>query len=368
MKLFPGKAGLIQRVLPHYRKPFFDALGEVCLEGLSVFAGQPRPNEMIKSVEKLEHAHLSQGKNLHIFKGRLYLCIQPSLMDWLQSWDPDVLIAEANPRYPSTPQAIRWMHERERPVIGWGLGAPPLTGIFKFIQKTRRKKFLTQFDLLITYSQMGASEYADLGFPEDKIFVAANAVTPPPSHPIPDRPSPNENQPGRILFVGRLQKRKNLDNLISACSQLPEDLQPELVIVGDGPDRVRLQEIAQSVYPQAIFTGALYGDDLVNQFLKADLFVLPGTGGLAIQQAMSYALPVIAAQADGTQADLIRENNGWQVPADDIPALETVLENALENKTWLREMGKESYRIVAEEINLNQMVNVFVDAMNRSLM
>jgi glycosyltransferase involved in cell wall biosynthesis len=139
------------------------------------------------------------------------------------------------------------------------------------------------------------------------------------------------------------------------------------VIVGDGPDRGRLVKMAEEVYPRTIFTGSLYGNDLAKQFQRADLFVLPGTGGLAVQQAMSYALPVIAAQADGTQDDLISMDNGWQVPADDIPALESTLREALENKIKLREMGKESYRIVAEEINLNKMVDVFIEVLNRSL-
>lgn len=367
MNKFDGKVGLIQRVLPHYRKPFFDTLGEACMGGLSVFAGQPRPDEMIKSVEELEVAQLTKGRNLHILRRSLYFCIQLGLMDWLNSWNPDVLIVEANPRYLSTPHAINWMHQKKRPVIGWGLGAPPLSGLFGSIRESRRKHFISQFDVLITYSNSGASEYARLGFPKDQIYVAPNAVTPPPPHPIPDRPIPTISQPARILFVGRLQERKNLDNLITACSHLPEHLQPELVIVGDGPDRLRLVKMAEGLYPKTIFTGALYGNDLAKQFRKADLFVLPGTGGLAIQQAMSYALPVIAAQADGTQEDLIRKENGWQVPANDIPALKSTLKEALENKSKLREMGKESYWIVAEEINLNKMVAVFIEAIKRSL-
>ncbi len=367
MKMFPGKVGLIQRVLPHYRKPFFDSLGTACLEGLSVIAGQPRSDEMIRPVEKLEHARLSSTRNLNFLKGSLYFCFQIGLMDWLTSWNPDVLIVEANARYLSTPPAIRWMHNRKRPVIGWGLGAPPISGIFAPLRQSRRAEFTSQFDSLITYSQSGASEYADLGFPRDQIFVAANAVTPPPMHTIPNRPSPNENQPARVLFVGRLQKRKKLDNLLTACSHLPETLQPELVIVGDGPDRTHLKNLAEKIYPVTIFSGALYGEDLTKQFLMADLFVLPGTGGLAIQQAMSYALPVIAAQADGTQADLISDDNGWEVPEDDVPALESALKKALSDKSKLQEMGKESYRIVAEEINLDQMVAVFIEVLNRSL-
>ena len=107
-----------------------------------------------------------------------------------------------------------------------------------------------------------------------------------------------------------------------------------------------------------MFTGALYGAELAEQFREA-IFVLPGTGGLALQQAMSYGLPLIAAEADGTQAHLVRPENGWQIPPDDLPALGAALSTALRDIPMLRKMGAESYRIVSEEINLEKMVAVF---------
>ncbi len=367
MTAFEGKVGLVQRVLPEYRAPFFNALGQACQHGLGVFAGEPRPDEMIKTADGLEQAQLTQGTNLHLFRGNLYVCLQIGLMRWLKSWDPDVLIVEANPRYLRTTAAVRWMGSHGRPVIGWGLGAPLISGPLAALRRRRRLHFLRQFDSLITYSQAGAAEYARLGIPAERIFVAANAVTPPPAHPMPARPLPARDQPARILFVGRLQARKQLDNLLRACTQLPEALQPTLVIVGDGPDRERLESLAMEIYPRAGFTGALYGEALAEQYRTADLFVLPGTGGLAIQQAMSYGLPVIAAEADGTQADLVRPANGWQVPPNNVPALQRALTDALSNIPALREMGAESYRIVAEEINLEQMVSVFIAALKRSV-
>lgn len=48
MKTFPHRLGLQQRVLPSYRVPFFDLLAQSC-ESMSLFAGQPRPVEMIAS-------------------------------------------------------------------------------------------------------------------------------------------------------------------------------------------------------------------------------------------------------------------------------------------------------------------------------
>jgi len=259
------------------------------------------------------------------------------------------------------------MHRSGRPVIGWGLGAPPLSGPLAQLRHLQRKNFVRQFDSLITYSQPGAREYAQLGFPEEKIHIAVNAVTPSPAHPLPTRKMLPEGGNARVLFVGRLQERKNLDNLMHACSKLASFRQPQLVIVGDGPERQQLESLAIQIYPDTTFTGALFDHALAEQFRAADLFVLPGTGGLAIQQAMSYGLPVIAAEADGTQADLVRPENGWQIPPNDIQALTKTLDKALADISGLRAMGKESYRIVSEEINLEKMVAVFIEALNGSV-
>jgi glycosyltransferase involved in cell wall biosynthesis len=366
MTTFNGRVGLVQRVLPSYRAPLFNALAAACASGLAVFAGKPRRGEMIKTVESLDQAQLFHVKNLHLLHRSLYICIQIGLLRWLKAWNPDILIVEANPRYLRTSAAVRWMNKHGRPVIGWGLGAPPLSGPLADIRHQRRTRFIHQFDALITYSQAGADQYEQLGFAKERIFVAVNAVTPPPTHPLPLRPAPSEVMRGRVLFVGRLQERKQLHNLLEACTLLPDTLQPELVIVGDGPDRVRLQTLAQNLYPQTTFTGALYGDALEAQFRGADLFVLPGTGGLAMQQAMSFGLPVIAAEADGTQADLVRPGNGWQIQPNDVDYLRTALEQALSDIAALRKMGAESYRIVSEEVNLDKMVSVFVQAIQRS--
>jgi glycosyltransferase involved in cell wall biosynthesis len=82
---------------------------------------------------------------------------------------------------------------------------------------------------------------------------------------------------------------------------------------------------------------------------------------------MSFGLPVITAEADGTQGDLVRPENGWQIPSDDVQALTNTLRDALSNLEQLQRMGRESYRIVAEEVNLDQMVAVFIKAINRSI-
>jgi glycosyltransferase involved in cell wall biosynthesis len=139
---------------------------------------------------------------------------------------------------------------------------------------------------------------------------------------------------------------------------------PRLIIVGDGPERAALESLAKEVYSSAEFIGAKHGVELKPYFEQADLFVLPGTGGLAVQEAMSYGLPVIVAKGDGTQDDLVRAENGWQIQPEDYGALVSTMKNALSDIARLRKMGKESFRIVSEEINIQKMADVFVDALN----
>jgi glycosyltransferase involved in cell wall biosynthesis len=360
---FPGKLALQQRVLTAYRAPFFDALAQACEGGLCVAAGLPRPEESIAVTDILRIANYSFVQNLHLFNGPYYICYQRGLLAWLKACQPDALIVEANPRYLATPAAVRWMKKCGRPVLGWGLGSPPLSGAFSGMRKSRRIAFVQQFDALITYSRLGAAEYAALGFPAGKIFVAPNAAAGRPSTPVPARPAAFDGKPG-ILFVGRLQARKRVDLLLQACAALPAGLQPRLVIVGDGPNREALAGLAKTVYPSAEFPGAKQGAELSAYFSTADLFVLPGTGGLAVQEAMSNGLPVIMGQGDGTNEDLVRPANGWQIPPDDLPALTETLRTALSDPARLRQMGIESYRIVRNEINLEMMVGVFVEAIH----
>jgi glycosyltransferase involved in cell wall biosynthesis len=284
------------------------------------------------------------------------------MVQWLQSWKPDVLILEANPRYLSQGNAIRWMRQQKRPVIGWGLGAPPIRGVLAPLQKILRQNFISQFDAFITYSQAGAASYRSAGILPQRVFVACNAVTPRPTIPLVNRPAQFPNRQPTLLFVGRLQARKRVDYLLRACASLGPGLKPRLCIVGDGPEKEELQALATAIYPGAEFFGARYGPELADLFQAADLFVLPGTGGLALQEAMSFGLPVMAAEADGTQADLVRPENGWRIPPGDQNALDLTLAEALSDVDRLRRFGAVSYRIVVQEVNLEKMVDVFSQA------
>jgi len=359
------RIGVMQRVLPSYRVPLFDALANEFGGNVSVFAGEPRKNEALAGSVLPKTAKTWKGKNHHFFNGPLYLCWQTGLLEWLSDWQPHVLIMEANPRYLNSPAAMRWMQENNGKLVGWGLGSPISQGSLSILRISIRKRFIRKFDALITYSTQGACEYEALGFPGNRIFTAPNAVAPRPILPIPERPPAFRGAKPVIVFVGRLQKRKKVDALIRACAALPPDVQPLLWIIGDGPQRNVLENLANEIYLPTRFFGAQHGTQLAKHLRSADLFVMPGTGGLAVQEAMSFGLPVIVGVADGTQADLVRDENGWLLADDSLQALTDTLASALSDISALRKKGSASYRIVSQEINLEKMVAVFSKAVEK---
>jgi len=93
---------------------------------------------------------------------------------------------------------------------------------------------------------------------------------------------------------------------------------------------------------------------------------MPGTGGLALNQAMALGLPVIATVADGTQFDLIDQGeNGFIVPVDDVKELAEAINTILASPNSRNEMGQKSLKIIQERATLRNMVNQYSKAIKQ---
>jgi glycosyltransferase involved in cell wall biosynthesis len=362
------KLTIQQRVIPFYRAPFFELMAKQPDFDIQIVAGKPQQKENIRPAETLKNIRFDHIQNVHLFSGKVYLCLQPGLLAAVRKQNPDVIIMEANARYLSSPSVIRWMKSQHKPVIGWGLGVPKNSGIISDLLTLRWKSFLRSFDKMIAYSQKGADEYLRLGFDAKDVYVAANAAVSAPAQEPPLRSVWQKDYQPIVLYVGRIQQRKKLDHLINACAELPDNLRPQLWIVGDGPNRAELEQHARKRMSETRFWGEKVGNDLVDIFRQADLFVLPGTGGLAVQQAMSHALPVIVAEGDGTQGELVSVETGWRVDPHDPSGLRKMLIEALSDPHRLRLKGLNAFDRIKNQVNIEMMVKVFSQAIRDALM
>jgi glycosyltransferase involved in cell wall biosynthesis len=362
-KSIPHRIGVQQRVVPAYRAHFFDALAESAADQVGVFAGQPDPREGILSAERLIRARWTRANNRWLGAGKFRILSQRGWREWLAADDPQVVVMEANPRYGSNFQIHSAMRRAGRPVVGWSLGPMGKSEL----TRTLLRPYYASFDALIVYSKSGAAQFQRIGLSAEHIFVAPNAVDATIADSLLATPSERVAAVGEyspdhhpvILSVGRLQKRKRVDVLMRACARSGQHCR--LLIVGDGPDRARLEVIAAGLSADIRFLGDLRGRALGRVFLAADLFVLPGTGGLALQEALLYGKPVAVAEADGSQADLVRNGeNGWFLSPGDEDMLVDVLRSAVGDPDRLRRMGDASRWIVRETATMEKMVAGFL--------
>jgi glycosyltransferase involved in cell wall biosynthesis len=105
----------------------------------------------------------------------------------------------------------------------------------------------------------------------------------------------------RVLYVGRVSREKNLDALCKLTDYY-------IRIVGDGPDRARLEK----TYPHVKFLGYKSGTELANEYHSADVFAFPSktdTFGIVIIEALSLGTPVAAYPVPGP-IDILTPENG----------------------------------------------------------
>jgi len=159
-----------------------------------------------------------------------------------------------------------------------------------------------------------------------------------------------------LLSVGALERRKKIDQLIEAYRMARRTISGlRLAIIGDGPDRGRLETLAEGD-PGVTFAGAIIAG-VGRWFQMADLFVLPSEGGLAINQAMAYGLPVIATSADGTEIDLVRNGEtGMLADEDDVDAIAAAITTILSDPARAKAMGEAARAFIMSEVTLDRMV------------
>lgn len=151
-----------------------------------------------------------------------------------------------------------------------------------------------------------------------------------------------------MLYVGRLSPEKEIDVLINAYIAMKQVTQQDvkLVIVGNGPDRSRLEMLGQS--HDVIFTGNLTGLNLAQAYASANVFVFASqveTFGNVVLEAMASGLPVIAYDYASAHLHVKNGETGWLSPLGQIDKLIQSI-HQLPNNQQLKFMGVQARETV----------------------
>jgi len=167
----------------------------------------------------------------------------------------------------------------------------------------------------------------------------------------------------RLLFVGRLEEEKHVDQLLRAFARLPGTSRARLEVVGMGSLRVPLEALAHALGlgGSVRFLGAVDDDALLAAYGRADVFVMPGTAELqsiATLEAMATGLPVVAADAMALP-HLVRHGvNGRLYAPGDVAGLAADLELLLGDPALRARLGRGS-RAIAQVHSLTATVETF---------
>ncbi|MCA1829909.1 MAG: glycosyltransferase family 4 protein [Actinobacteria bacterium] len=163
---------------------------------------------------------------------------------------------------------------------------------------------------------------------------------------------------GRIvLSVARLAEHKGQQTLIRALRDLPADVRA--VLVGEGPERARLEEAArrEGVADRVAFAGIVPDEDLPAYFAAADVFALLSVesragvegGGIALLEACAYGTPIVAARSGGIPETISDDLNGLLVSPEDPANTARAIDKILDDGALARRLGGAARTLAAGE-------------------
>jgi len=158
-----------------------------------------------------------------------------------------------------------------------------------------------------------------------------------------------------ILFLGRLDPKKRVSDLIEAFGLIAEEYpDTRLVIVGTGSldDELEEQARATAASDRIVFEGRVPDEAIPEYYASSELFVLPSVWEghpLTLLEAWASGIPVITTEVEGIQEFVDHEENGYLVPPESPPDLADALRVSLDDPESAREWAREARELVRSE-------------------
>jgi glycosyltransferase involved in cell wall biosynthesis len=240
-----------------------------------------------------------------------------------------------------------------------------LTRLAMWAMKAVRRQAYRRADALLSMSGAASDRFiAGLGTSRP-VFTGTQVVPRSIFLPAPRREDRDPDRPVRVLFLGYLVPRKNIDSLIRAFVRTASGRE-ELVIAGAGPELEYLESLATD-RTDVTFAGYVEGEEKVALLRDADLLVLPSFDepwGLVVNEALFYGLPVLVSRSAASSVLIDDGINGLLFDPEQQRELESQLRRFFSDPELRSRLA-----LGAAAVDLEQVVGVNhgVDHMQRAL-
>ena len=174
-----------------------------------------------------------------------------------------------------------------------------------------------------------------------------------------------------MISIGRLAPEKNWTTLLHAAAMVIKDIpQFRFVLIGDGPDRKSLEDLAKElgIQKRVTFTGSLSFAETPSYMKAANLFgfaSITETQGLATLEAMAAGLPVVAVEASGTR-DILKHGQQGYLVENSPEALAAAIKRLLSNPERMQKFAQAAYK-KAQSFNIENLTGKLLDVYEQAI-
>jgi glycosyltransferase involved in cell wall biosynthesis len=248
-------------------------------------------------------------------------------------------------------------------------------GSFTFRSFVRHKRqLIAQGARFVAVSRFIAERAVARGFPRDRITVHYIGVDTAVYRPSGE---PKLRRQPVVVFVGRLVPAKGARDAIGAVARLPVGLRAELLVAGEGSERLALEKFARERRVPCRFLGRLSSDDARRLMQRADVVVVPSRRsqngmeegfGLAALEAQACGVPVVAYRTGGLGEAVEHGTTGLLVPEGAVDLLGRAIQTFLDDPALRLRMAGAARRRVCESFELRSQTAALEDIYDEVLL
>jgi glycosyltransferase involved in cell wall biosynthesis len=373
-----AKVTIVQRILPHYRIPFFTQLAEALAKDgieLSLVYGQELQGTVPKTFEfDAPWAHRIKNAYFKIFGYEMVW--QPCLK---MTGGSDLIIVEQANRLLVNYAYLLLRKAGNFKLAYWGHGKNMCIGPGRNKLREYLKRALGRsVDWWFAYTGLSARVASDLGMPLDRITAVMNSIdteeleegvrqaTPEQLDALKKTLGIRSDNVG--VFCGGMNRAKHLDFLLDACVNIKTQLPGfEIIFIGSGPEQHKVEKAAAQ-YSWVHYVGPKYGLERVAYLMLGKALLMPGLIGLVILDSFVTQVPVFTTDTPGhgPEIDYLEDGlNGVLVHAGEESYSQSVV--AYFESVDMQSALRNGCAASAQKYSLKNMVMNFSDGIKRCL-